>query len=111
MLVNLTPHDVTVYDGDQIVMTVRPSGTVARLAETATPDGVVAGVPGTVVTLGAIEGLPAPDGETTYVVSMPLLMGALASGVDRADLVYPYGQVRDGQGRIIGCRSLARLTA
>jgi hypothetical protein len=42
---------------------------------------------------------------------MPLAMRAAAVGRyrHRGDIVYPFGQVRDAAGRIIGCRSLARI--
>lgn len=110
-LVNLTPHPVVVYGGGEPILTVEPSGRVARLAETATPAVPVAGCPGTVVELGEPTGLPDQMDGATYIVSMPLLMGLLAAGVDRPDCVYPYGQVRDADGRIVGCRTLARLSA
>lgn len=102
---NLTPHKVVIMpEGTHFHVTLPPSGVVARIAETAsTIDGQ------TVVTLGDVEGLPAARQGRTLIVSMPLAMALAAKGVDRPDVVYPYGQVRDDQGRIVGCRTLARL--
>lgn len=102
--VNLTPHAVVIMPVGGEPTTVPTSGTVARLAETARNDnGHV------VVRLGDITGLPDPTPATIYIASMPLLMALAAKGVARPDVVYPYGQVRNGAGQIIGCRSLARL--
>lgn len=110
MLVNLTPHPVVIIANDgTVIADIPPSGNVARLAETAVPDGTRGGIPMTRVSLGTIEGLSPAWRDTLHIVSMPLLMGARAAGVTRTDLVYPFGQVRDETGRIIGCRSLAAL--
>jgi hypothetical protein len=108
--VNLTPHAVNIYQADGTVTEIPTSGTIARITETAYPAGQIDGIDLTEVALGALDGVPAPTKDTIYIVSMPLLMAAAAMGLDRSDLAYPYGQVRDGQGRIIGCRSLARLS-
>jgi hypothetical protein len=108
--VNLTPHAVTIYGpDDQTTTTIPTSGTVARLAETTEPSDAIGAIPTVTVHLGQVDGLPAAEDGTTYVVSMPLLMGMAAAGIDRPDCVYPFGQVRDAQGRIIGCRQLARI--
>jgi hypothetical protein len=114
MFVNLTPHPIVVFAEDGSVLADIPaSGTVARLAETVTEVGVIGNFPLTVVALGDIEGLPEDTADllATYVVSMPLAMRAAAVGRyrHRGDIVYPFGQVRDAAGRIIGCRSLARI--
>ena len=107
--VNLTPHAVTVIGEDGVtILNVPTSGTVARLSETATTPSSD-GVPMVVVSLGDVAGLPEPQECVTYIGSMPLLMGMKAAGINRPDVVYPYGQVRDGAGRIIGCRSFATI--
>ena len=52
-----------------------------------------------------VEGLPEPKKDTYYVVSA-LVAGAAKN---RNDLLIPNDIVRDDQGRIIGCRSLAKI--
>jgi hypothetical protein len=52
-----------------------------------------------------VEGLPEPKENTYYIVSA-LVAGACKN---RDDLVVPNDTVRDDQGRIIGCRSLAKI--
>lgn len=70
MLINLTPHALTIAVGDRMV-TLPPSGTVARVAtvETAAGDVVIDGVTVPVVlpAYGAVVGLP-PEG-TPCIVS------------------------------------------
>jgi hypothetical protein len=112
MFVNLTPHPVTIFgDDDTEVTTIPTSGMVARLTETATETetGSIDGIASVAVTLGAVDGLPDPTDGVIYIVSMPLLMGMRASGNTRMDVRYPYGQVRDAEGRIMGCRSLGDI--
>lgn len=110
VFVNLTPHPVTVFDQDSnIVLAVEPSGTVARLTETVRPDGGIGPVSAVSVALGEVSGLPEPREGNTYIVSMPTLMGLRATGSTRSDVRYPFDQVRDGNGRIIGCKGLATI--
>lgn len=54
---------------------------------------------------GAVEGLPDPRPFVQYIVSRVVAEAAR----DRDDLLIPDDTVRDEQGRIIGCRALARL--
>jgi hypothetical protein len=114
--VNLTPHPVTLYGtGPEIplIATFPPTGVVARLAETVTNSVKIGDFCLAEVALGDIEGLPDEDVDqlATYIVSMPLAMRAAAIGKyrHRGDLVYPYSQVRDANGRIVGCHALARI--
>lgn len=107
-LVNLTPHPVTIYSGEQIVIQQQPDGPVARCVETRTIAAPVTlnghTIPVSVVGFGQVDGLPDPQPGVLYVVSR-----AVAETVPhRDDVVYPYGQVRDENGRIISCRGLAR---
>lgn len=83
---NYTPHTITLA-GD--TRTVLPSEGIAR----------VDGLP-----LGPVVGLPNPRPGTLYVVSV-IVAERLP---ERDDLRVPGEQIRDEQGRIIGCRSLLR---
>jgi len=108
--INLTPHVVTIYQGDEVILAIPDNGPVARLDKNVISIYTLDGVSRITVTLGEVSGLPDPESDVTYIVSMPLLMGLLARGIYRDDVVYPFDPVRDEQGRIIGCRHLARLT-
>ena len=106
-LVNLTPHPVAIYRdraaGDGPEEVIPPSGTVARVAtvELGKDDD---GYP--VVEYGHAEGLPGQESGVRCIVSLVL---ALAVRAERDDLYAPYGEVRNEQGTMIGCRTLQRV--
>jgi hypothetical protein len=111
-LVNLTPHEIVVYQGDNVVLRIPPSGRVARVVAKEEIVGVVNGVPLVRTVYGEIQGLPDPQPGTIYIVSL-LVLQALQGR--RNDVVAPntgptpLGAVRDAQGRIIGVRSFVTL--
>lgn len=61
-------------------------------------------LPLTLMRYGAAEGLPDPVPGVVYLVSQLVVNACL----DRRDLVFPAGLVRDAEGTIIGFRHLAR---
>lgn len=106
-VINLTPHDVVVWlddDPDGVKMRYPASGEVARLGTV--PLGTQyyrgVGVPVELVEFHHLLKPPPADGHW-YIVSLPT---ALAS--PRDDFLVPYLEVRDDDGRIVGCRMLAR---
>lgn len=104
VVINLTPHDVTVVRDDGSTVTIPTSGVVARVSSSSAPTGrEVLGVPVEVVDLGEVEGLPAAQGDVTFIVS-GIVRSAL--GTSRPDVVSPGQLVRDAAGRVIGCRAL-----
>ena len=105
---NLTPHPVVIFLEDGSTITIHPEGTVPRVRETARQVGFVE-VKGKHVPLyekkmEGTEGLPLAEPKTLYIVPL-----AIAMEVRSPDLVVPHDFVRDDQGRIIGCRALARI--
>lgn len=109
-IVNLTPHAITFYKGHEPVLTINPSGQVARVSTTLDTiwafecDGEL--IPVTTTMFGDVEGLPEPAKGTIYVVSS---LVAQRVGSMRNDIFIPNESVRDERGRIIGCRSLGRI--
>lgn len=102
-IVNLTPHALNIQREDGSTLTVAPSGTLARCAETREPRPAIAGLPVTLAGFGAVEGLPEPRAGVVYVVSALVL----AQVQDRADVFAPGPAIRDDQGRIVGARGLS----
>lgn len=104
-IVNLTPHEVTVVasNGD-VMMKVPASGQVARCSVNRTTVGKLNGIPVAKSVMGDVEGLPEPSEDTIYIVSRVV---AEAMKGKRDDLVIPDDAVRDGEGRIIGCKGFA----
>ena len=105
-IVNLTPHTINFLDGDNNpILTVEPSGTVARAKQTRILCGNIAGIPVNQCAYGAVQGLPEPAKETIYIVSA---ITAQASP-EREDVYIVDDSVRDENGRIIGVRALAHI--
>lgn len=66
-IVNLTPHSINFLDGDNNpILTVEPSGTVARAKQTRTLCGNVAGIPVNQCAYGQVQGL-ALKGKTSIL--------------------------------------------
>ena len=106
-VVNLTPHQVTVFDDhDEVVVTYPPSGEVARLESVFEEHGALNdGSPFGSLIYGALAGLPEPDGTRLFIVSLPVKLAAL----DREDVLAVACEVRDAQGRVVGCKALATV--
>lgn len=125
MLVNLTPHPIRIY-GWQVPdrfevgehephLVIEPSGTVARLGQIELGTQYLRNCPAPVeyVEYRHANGLPPRpargsaewDNPTTwYVVSLALALGMAG---ERTDLLVPFQEVRNLEGTVIGCRSLA----
>lgn len=109
-LVNVTPHDVTVFALDGAALACWPaSGLFARVIEhVQNTDPLETGfgsIPSVAVRYSdAIDGLPTPEVGTAFIVSR-----VTAAAVAREDLYFPYDEVRDDAGRVVGCRALGRF--
>lgn len=110
-VINLTPHTINLVAEDGTQLLSLESQGVARVASTTEVVGhlqvgeVV--VPQTHTTFGEVEGLPDPEPGVGYIVSNMVISALVQHGrLDRNDLFTPGLQVRDEQGRVIGCRSL-----
>jgi hypothetical protein len=109
VLINLTPHSVTICDelGAPVAI-IEPSGQVARVSTRRIHisgnivSGAAAPVPVFAVTYGTIEGLPAPQSGIGYIVSAIVL--ARCSG--RPDVYSPGELVRNLAGQPVGCIGL-----
>lgn len=110
MIRNLTPHPVTILGEDgKVLLTLEPEGVIPRVREKHVAEGEVTvdgvAIPVSRINYEEVENLPAPKPGVYLVVSLLTAQAA----PDRPDLLVPVGQVRDGQGRIVGCRGLGRL--
>ncbi|MEK3756714.1 hypothetical protein MHB73_20970 [Bacillus sp. FSL K6-6483] len=107
-VVNLTPHDIKVFDADNNVIATYPkSGEVARVETKSVQVGTVNGIPVMSQEYGKVEGLPEKSANTVYLVSLVVRMA-----VSRDDLLSPdtspNGVVRDEKGNILGTRYLVK---
>ena len=107
-LVNCTPHDVSLIT-EKGNITFPRSGIIPRLTEqqnkinSINSNGIEIDI--MEKSFNEVEGLPEPQENTIYIVSA-LVAGAAK---DRDDLVIPNDTVRDDQGRIVGCKNLAKI--
>lgn len=101
-MLNLTPHQINVYDGDTLAVTVPPSGQVARVSERATKVGTAEGAALYTSQRGEVTGLPEPVVGTLYVVSAQVRLAL----PERGDLASPGQLVRNEAGQPVGCVGL-----
>ena len=109
-LVNLTPHTINLVAEDGTPLLSLESHGVARVASATEVVGYLqvggVAVPQTHTTFGEVEGLPEQEPGVGYIVSNMIISALAQQGIHRDDLFTPGLQVRDEQGRVIGCRSL-----
>lgn len=108
-IVNLTPHEVKIVDGGNNVVAVFPSDGVARASQHDMLVDEINSIPVVKTRFGEVLGLPEPTEGTVFIVSRITVEAARAQGLGTDDLLVTSGAVRDDQGRIVGCRALARL--
>jgi len=108
-VINCTPHSVDIVRNDGNTITIPASGIIPRCKQdtvvvgSAFVDGK--GIPITRTQFGDVEDLPEKDDDTLLIVSMLVAKAC----PERDDLVIPNGIVRDDDGNIIGCTSLATV--
>ena len=105
-IVNLTPHEINfLNEENNPVLTVKPSGQVARCQVNRETIKEINGIPVNKTCFGKVENLPEPKKGTIYIVS-----ALTAQAVpEREDVFITDDAVRDEQGRIIGCRAIAHV--
>ncbi|HUM42725.1 MAG TPA: hypothetical protein PKI14_07240 [Fervidobacterium sp.] len=105
ILINLTPHPVTIVAEDgTVVMELPACPNPPRASATRESYGQVKGIPVYHVSIGEVQDLPEHRPGIGYIVSR-----TVAEAVRRDDLFIPDQTVRDEQGRIVGCRALAQI--
>lgn len=113
--VNLTPHEVNVYsqDGKKLILSIPPSGKVARVSVTYKTVKNINGIPVNRVEYGEIVDLPEPEKDTIYIVSVVVLMALKSKGINRSDVLSPdtnpHSVIRDEKGQIIGVKAFQTL--
>lgn len=100
-ILNFTPHTVNlIKEGEPLIFI---SVGEARCTQTTVKVGEINGIPITSTKFGEVEGLPREQEGFCLIVSR-LVRQALP---ERKDLLVPNEVVRDEEGKIIGCKSLA----
>lgn len=102
--INLTPHEINIYSGEELIKTVPASGKVARREQW---EGIFITIDGITITkqfFGAVQGVPDREEGVAYIVSR-IVADALTF---REDLYIPGPMVRDDNGKVIGCQGLSQ---
>lgn len=102
--INLTPHELNLLT-DEVEIKIAPEGVVARAEEKQTLVDTIDGVPVYQITYGEVVDLPEPVEGVAYIVSSITAQAV----VGRNDIYVPAAAVRDGAGRIVGCKGLAKI--
>ena len=104
-IINLTPHTLNINSVE-----IKSSG-IARVSETSelvrTEHTEYGEIPVFRTTFGAVIDLPAEQEDTLLVVSAITAKAALSENPNRKDIFVPGKQIRDAEGRIIGCEGIA----
>lgn len=109
MIINMTPHPITVEKVDGTRITFQPSGMVPRVTQTRETGSPIEGIPVTITVSGSVVGLPSRVEGTTIIVSS--MVGQVAM---RDDVVAPdtgATAVRDAVGHIVAVRGFVRFSA
>lgn len=103
--INCTPHPITLLGSDnEVIISLSKGEVVPRLSQSTKQVDVVEGVSITETSFGEIQDLPEPKEGVLLIVSRLVLTAC----PNRKDLVVPNELVRDSDGNIKGCKSLAR---
>lgn len=105
MIKNCTPHPINLLDSDGNQVLTLPKGEIIPRLSTNTKEvDVIEGVTITETIFGDVQDLPDAQDGVLLIVSRLVLTAC----PNRTDLVVPNELVRNDEGQIIGCKSLAR---
>lgn len=104
---NLTPHMVSIVSEDGTVVAKYPSEGIARANQVQVVVGSLNGIELVKMSFGLTEDLPTPETDTYLIVSIITANAAKAEGRSTDDLLITADPVRDGEGKIIGCKKFA----
>lgn len=104
-IINCTPHPIKlVNEAGEVVFSLPKGQVIPRLAQTTNKVSEINGIAITETMFGETQDLPEYNQDTILIVSRLVL----TANRNRTDLVVPNELVRDSEGNIIGCKSLAR---
>lgn len=104
MIINLTPHEVNLINDDQSFNWPKCDNP-PRLTEVQKHDGFAESFVIMKKSFGECENLP-DQKEGDFLIVSQLVASAFPK---RSDLIIPNDMIRDESGRIIGCKSFARI--
>lgn len=103
-IINKTPHVLNVHLAGGGVREFTPTLPAARCAVSRVASGEIDGIEVDQVSFGEVQDLPPPE-ENVFLVVSALVASAAKH---RTDLLVVGEAVRDGNGRVVGCKGLSR---
>lgn len=107
-LVNLTPHTINWYKQNGEVMEIPSSGLLRCKVESKLQEAID-GLQIYRNTYSFEDVLPEEEQGTYYIVSSIVANAVKELKLDRDDIIVVNDSVRDENGRIVGCKSFARI--
>ena len=104
MILNMTPHKISIVGKDGNTLAEFPSKGTIRVFQVTERVGQIIGIPISKTSFGQCKNLPDKKAGIIYVVSALVCLAC----PNRKDFYIPNETVRDEAGRIIGCKSLAK---
>lgn len=105
--VNLTPHEINLFDEDgNEVVALAPTGDSVRIETERQKVGEADGVPIFEVEFGEVNGLPEPNGDDIFIVGG--FVNSHPEVSERDDVMSPGELIRDSDGNPVGAKGLVR---
>lgn len=110
-IINLTPHAVTLINGENETKFESKGIARAKQLETAAGEMEISGlkIPTVRMEYGEPEDLPEPKAGVCYIVSYITAMAAKANGRKTEDLLMTADLIRNDDGQIVGCKKFSVL--
>lgn len=109
--VNLTPHEINLILENK-KMTIKPSGTIARVSMTYEETDKIDCIPVYVPTYGDVENVPEPKDDTIYIVSNIVAQALKERTRKYNDIIVPdtspEGCVQEN-GKIVGVKRFLKI--
>lgn len=102
--INLTPHELNIHASCEEVLTLPPSGKVARVSTEHKRASTLESVPVWHASTGEVVDLPPTRPARVLIVSARVRLAV----PERGDVLSPGPLLRDTDGRPVGCRGLVR---
>lgn len=100
--INLTPHTINIFRNEKPILSIEPSGQIARVSSVFDEVSEIDGVKFFKAKYGKIEGLPEEQINTIQIVSEKVLEAALNKDPLRSGLASPGEPIRNKDGVVIG---------
>lgn len=100
--INLTPHTINIFREEKLILSIEPSGQIARVSSIFDEVSEIEGVKFFKAKYGKIEGLPEEQTNIIQIVSEKVLEAVLSEDPLRSGVASPGRPIRNEEGVVIG---------